>query len=1170
MASKEPANLVHLRAVSFQISALAVAFAVLSLTGVVLVPAGVDEIVIQRGSGVATGALLVFGRRLWPGVFLGAMASRALLAWAGYWEFSQYGDLFAAFVMALAMSAQVLAGVSLIRLACGFPLRLRGWRHLAVVVCGVIPLTCMITASSGIGLFAFSHAVDSADLVRHWFVWWAGDVIAVGLAVSVAVLGPWNRTSVAYWKGIALPQLSWQALIYVALSVAITFLSWAQVSRVGNQSDQAQFATLARDSKQALKHRLDVYKLGLGGGVGLLHASQKVTAADWRNYVEALKLSEGLFGLRGIGFIQPVAGGQIASFLAAAKADGVDNLTIRPAITSEPMFVIKYIEPLALNRAALGMNIAFEKNRYAAAVKARDTGEVIMTEPITLVQSEAQGAGLVMMMPVYSAETEPQTVAERQADFVGWVFSPIIAAHLMAELTQSQDEDLRISVYDGPRVQPDRQIYASAADPSAKVHPARFRMIDSLQIYGQTWTIVSESTPALEARLWSLKPASVLIGGLLFSALLAVFLVSVFRREELVREMVALRTRELASQVDENRSIIETALATIALLDGKGHVLRSNDALLRLLIRKPQEVIGKPFPSLLNGQIADYFSQPETEGDLPPYRGELTTTSTLGQTLILDLQIIPWKNSDGERRFTAVMRNITEHRRIADQLRSTQHRLDLALTGAKVGVFDIDLRNGTSIVSGTWRELLGCDRDEDIDAQKLWLQRVHPDDLPSVKEADLACIEGRAPRSVSEYRVRMKDDSWRWMRSDAAGEERDANGRAWRLIGLQTDITDQRQVDELKKQFVSTVSHELRTPLTSINGSISLLLNAMSEGIPDSARRMLSIAQKNCDRLILLVNDILDLEKLESGPPQPTLCVADISVQVKRAMLVNQPFAARFDVTYDLVKDVQGIFVLVEENRFQQIMSNLMSNAAKFSPKGGKVRIGIDLIDDQVKVSVTDNGRGIPAEFHDRIFKPFSQVDGTSSRQTEGTGLGLHIAKRTIEQLDGSIGFDSEPGVATTFWVKLAVRTEAAVEVASSATTEIVSIDAITLPRILHVEDDPDFAEVLAAAFGSGADVTHAADHTAAQEFLARDTFDLIILDRDIDTDVGADLLADCPLRQPWVPVVALTSAEHRQSDPRVQVTFIKSRVRLDDVARECLAMIAAQRLLAGRAAPTA
>ncbi|MBL4929498.1 CHASE domain-containing protein [Fuscibacter oryzae] len=1167
MASKQQAEIVFLRASAPRIAPiilLALIFCALSLTGVIFVPATADDVVILRGAGAAVGALLVFGRQLWPGVFLGAVASRVILAWVHYWEFTEFDDIFRTFVLALAMSLQALIGATLIRLICGFPLRLRGRAHLAAIVCGVVPLTCLIVPSTGIGLFSLSQTIDSADLVHHWVVWWVGDVIAVVLALSVAVLGPWNRIAVAFWKGTALPRFTWQALFYVTLSVAITFLSWAQMSRVGNQSDRAQFETLAHDAREVLKHRLEVYKLGLGGGVGLFRASESVSSADWRNYVGSLKLSEGLFGLEGIGFIEPVAPGEAESFLAETRADGVVDLKIRPAISAGPMLVIKYIEPLATNKTALGLNIAFETNRYVTAARARDTGEVSLTEPITLVQDEARGAGLALMMPVYSGEAELRTVADRRAAFAGLVFSPIIVSRLMADLTTSQSEDLRISIYNGPTADPDRRFYASDNTPSIKAHTAQFRVIDSLQVYGQIWTIVSESTPELEARLFSLKPASFLIGGLSFSVLLAFFLVSAFRREELVREMVALRTRELATQVDENRSIIETAVATIALLDERGHVLRSNDALPQLLACNPQDILGKPFTSLLNGQIGDYFDQSETAGDRAPYRGELTTTSNLGQSHILDVQIIPWKNSDDQRRYTAVMRNITEQRSTADQLRSTQRRLDLALTGAKIGVFDINLRTGTSIVSHTWRELMGYDGDEDIDPQKAWLQRIHPDDLQRVTEADLACIEGHSPRSVSEYRVRMKDGAWHWMRSDAAGEERDADGRASRLIGLQTDITDQRQVDELKRQFVSTVSHELRTPLTSINGSISLLLNAMSDGLTDSAKRMLSIAQKNCDRLILLVNDILDLERLESGPPKPMLVPADISVHVKKAMLVNQPFAAQFGVTYDLVRDAPGLLVQLDDRCFQQIMSNLMSNAAKFSPKGGKVRIAIERLDDRIRVSVTDNGRGIPADFSDRIFKPFSQVDGTANRQTEGTGLGLHIAKRLVEQMDGSIGFVSEPQVSTTFWVTLAAWEETTANAEHAATTELSGATAMVTPRILHVEDDHDFSEVLTAAFGSAADMVNTANGAAAQDILSRNSFDLIILDRGLSERDGSSLLEYLALWHPSTQVVALSSTEHFSSDPRLQMTFVKSRVRLDDMTRQCLALIAAQRRPAG------
>ena len=1138
---------------------LATVFSVMSLTGVLLVPVNAENIVILRGSGVAIGVLLICGRDLGPGIFLGAIASRVWLAWMGYWDLSTTADALGAVGMALAISAQALVGSELIRRVCGFPLRLRGWRHLASVIFIVVPVSCLIVASLGVGIYAVSHGDASSHLLFHWMIWWIGDVIAVNLAVATAVLGPWNREPVAFWRKTPVPRFTTPALAYVVLSVAVTFTAWTYVSRLENDANRAQFERLVNDYEQALKHKLSVIKLAMDGGVGLFDASGRVTAEDWRRYVEALNLSQGAFGIRSLGVIVPVAPNEVDQFLNSARIDGVEGLKIQPEIKTSPMFVIKYIEPLATSRSALGLDITFEESRLQAAIAARDSGRATISAPITLVQGMDLGKGFLMLVPIYSGRTEPTTVAERRAAFEGWVYSAITADHVLSDLTQSDRNDLNVQVYDGSNIQADRQFYASPnPDPVPARTPARFRIVDKFDTFGRTWTVVWEGTANFEARLWSVKPAALLIGGLSFSVLLAVFLISLARREDLVRRIVEQRTRELATQVDENRSIIETAVATIALLDANGNLLRSNEAFSRLLVRDQSEMLGKPFPSLLNGQISEYFDQPDSGTNFPAYRGELSTTSSRGKTLILDVQIIPWKNSDGDRRYTVVMRDTSRYHHTAEQLRSTQRRLELALTAANIGVFDMDLRTRTSVVSQTWRDLMGGDTENDkgIDPQQTWLQRIHPDDLARVKAADLACIEGTAPRSISQYRVLVKDNSWRWMRSEMTGEERDENGRAWRMIGLMSDITDQHHVDELKKQFVATVSHELRTPLTSINGSISLLLNVMSEGIPDTAKRMLSIAQKNCDRLILLVNDILDLEKLENGIAKPILARANISEQVERAIQVNQPFAARFDVSYVLAQDVAGISVLIEENRFQQVMSNLMSNAAKFSPKGGTVSISIEQIGAQVAVSVTDNGRGIPVEFHDRIFKPFSQVDGTASRKTEGSGLGLHIAKRTIEQMDGSIGFDSVMDESTTFWVMLPIYAETMTQRGAAAPTRFVARPPSVAPKILHIEPDPDVAEVLAAAFLPLADVIHADTSGAAARYMSRDSFAMIIVGCDTNSADWAGLLAEIRLLQPSTPIVSLTTEEVRAHGPHVRMAFIKSRVQLDDVARQCLAII--------------
>jgi signal transduction histidine kinase len=431
--------------------------------------------------------------------------------------------------------------------------------------------------------------------------------------------------------------------------------------------------------------------------------------------------------------------------------------------------------------------------------------------------------------------------------------------------------------------------------------------------------------------------------------------------------------------------------------------------------------------------------------------------------------------------------------------------------------------------------------------------RIHPDDLIVVQAADRACIEGRTERTVSEYRLRMPDGNWRWMRSDAVGEDRDAEGRAWRLIGVQTDINDQRMVEELKSQFVSTVSHELRTPLTSINGSVGLLLNTMAGELPARARRMLTIAQKNCDRLILLVNDILDMEKIASGQARFKFVLADISTLVRKSVVANQPFAAKFDVTLAIMRTAPFSKALVDDSRFQQVMANLLSNAAKFSPRGGMVEVAIDLEGDLVKVSVTDHGAGIPPDFHGQIFKPFSQADSSSNRSTEGTGLGLNIASQIIERMGGGIGFDSQPGIRTTFWVTLPLADAATFAPAMPGAAPVGPDELVRRSKILHVEDDQDFAEVLAGAFGTTADLKNAEGESTARRMIAEEQYDLVILDWELQDGDGSALIADIQREQPGTPIIALTAKEREMEDPRVVATLIKSRATIPDIVALCL-----------------
>jgi signal transduction histidine kinase len=229
----------------------------------------------------------------------------------------------------------------------------------------------------------------------------------------------------------------------------------------------------------------------------------------------------------------------------------------------------------------------------------------------------------------------------------------------------------------------------------------------------------------------------------------------------------------------------------------------------------------------------------------------------------------------------------------------------------------------------------------------------------------------------------------------------------------------QKQMDKLQTEFISTVSHELRTPLTSIRGSLSLIEGGVVGVLPPQAQRLISIAHKNSLRLVNLVNDILDMEKLASGQLNLNLQALDLVSLLQQAIDANAAYGATYGVSYHLEIGVPVANVQADAARLMQVMANLLSNAAKFSASGSQVRVVMERQEAFWRVAVIDQGKGVPPEFRNRIFSRFAQADGSDSRNLDGAGLGLHITRVLVEKMAGSIGFESEPGKGSVFWFVL-------------------------------------------------------------------------------------------------------------------------------------------------------
>jgi signal transduction histidine kinase/DNA-binding response OmpR family regulator len=263
-----------------------------------------------------------------------------------------------------------------------------------------------------------------------------------------------------------------------------------------------------------------------------------------------------------------------------------------------------------------------------------------------------------------------------------------------------------------------------------------------------------------------------------------------------------------------------------------------------------------------------------------------------------------------------------------------------------------------------------------------------------------------------------------------------------------------REKTRLKDEFVATVSHELRTPLTSIAGALGLLMGNAAGDLPDPTRRLLAMAHKNSQRLVRLVNDILDIEKMESGQVVFKFERVEIRSLVEQAIEANRGFAEGYGVRIRLEDASASGDVRADPDRLAQVVTNLLSNAIKFSPADHEVVVAIEKKTDVIRLSVRDHGSGIPANFKPSVFEKFAQADATNTRQKGGTGLGLSIVKQIVERLGGEVGFVDAPGGGTIFHVELPCWDYWA----SLATDRDASPDAL---RVLLCEDDPDTAVTL-------------------------------------------------------------------------------------------------------------
>lgn len=381
--------------------------------------------------------------------------------------------------------------------------------------------------------------------------------------------------------------------------------------------------------------------------------------------------------------------------------------------------------------------------------------------------------------------------------------------------------------------------------------------------------------------------------------------------------------------------------------------------------------------------------------------------------------LVVHKDSNGEiEYFSTIARDITESKQSEAALAEAEERGRLILESAGDGIYGLDLEGRTTFVNPAAAEMLGYEVRELVGRIMHRLIQHHRSDGQSYPFQDSAVY--RAMSEGGTEHVFNDEILWRKNGESFPVEYRATpirkNNRVIGAVVTFSDITERKAIDRMKSEFVSVVSHELRTPLTSIRGALGLLVSMKNTKLPGQTVELISIAHRNSERLLFLINDLLDMEKIASGKAQFEMKVQPLFPIIEQAMINNRSYADQYGVHYILSRSAEDIFVKTDSDRLAQVLNNLLSNATKFSPRGGNVEIEVDRKSAMVRVSVTDCGSGIPEEFRDRIFQKFSQADSSDTRQKGGTGLGLAISKSLIEKMGGEIGFTSTRDQGTTFF----------------------------------------------------------------------------------------------------------------------------------------------------------
>jgi PAS domain S-box-containing protein len=892
-------------------------------------------------------------------------------------------------------------------------------------------------------------------------------------------------------------------LITLLAALALTWWGWRISARAESRVVEREFEERAREVRAQIVDRLMLYAELLHGAEAFVRASGNVTREEWHTYVESVAIQKRYPGIRGIGCIAHVPAGSVEEYERKARAELGPDFAIHPRGLSGDRFVIRYIEPHGFNWRALGFDIASEENRRSAATRARETGSPVMTAPISLVQDPENLPSVLLFVPARGNEAGSDTAR-------GWVFGAIRIPDLISATgNRASLRDLRVTIADGKDV-----LFQSPAEPGL-TEPAELHSDLGVPVFGRTWRMSVTPRRSFFAGQKSREPVTIVIAGVIGSLLLAsiVWVLATTRARAVA--LANAMTSTLRSTEARTRAIVDNVGEAIVAFDDGGTIESANHAAELMFRMTTAQLLASPVERLVPGIFAEESA------------AVATATRSDGSTFPVELSVGK-STHEGRPLSIAVIRDVTERVAADRALRNSEQRTRAIVDNMLTGLLTID-RRGNIVSANAAAESIFRYEAGDLAGRRI--EVLVPEDVGDSKQFIRNALPEAIGR-VSEWRGRRRDGDVFPFELALFDFETD-EGRFFAAVVR--DVTELHAVDRMKNEFLSTVSHELRTPLTSIRGSLGLLSSGALGELPPKARQMIGVAERNSMRLIDLINDILDFERLESGQMELHLARVSAAAIVEQSLDAVHGFAEQHGVTIS-VGPVEGQLV-GDDARLGQVLVNLLSNAIKFSERDASVDVSARSDGGWIEFRVTDHGRGIPAAALGKVFGRFQQVESSDSRLKGGTGLGLAIAKAIVEHHGGAIGVESTWGEGSSFWFRIAdadheqplpVASEPDAELAAQL-RELLDRSGDRKPSVLLVEDDATLLDVMAGQLSSDkVRVWKAASGHDALSIAAAAKPALIILDVGLPDIDGFALIARMRLdeRLARTPVIIYTGRE--------------------------------------------